>query len=195
MEESEDVNRSRWPMHPTWEQLREEFGTLAGVPPLDDERRTLVRGVRYRGRMRLLRRMEAGVIRSLEVEDASPTSAALLTLQRWKERITEKEVERITAKRRWYQEQGKSIPTWVRAGMDERFRRVEQVEHRVQMLLGIFASHGVLPLEFKPAHSVGDLLLQRVDALEQEAEKKGGVQQLLADHFATVYKVTMPLAA
>jgi hypothetical protein len=139
--------------------------------------------------------MEAGVIRSLEVEDASPTSAALLTLQRWKERITEKEVERITAKRRWYQEQGKSIPTWVRAGMDERFRRVEQVEHRVQMLLGIFASHGVLPLEFKPAHSVGDLLLQRVDALEQEAEKKGGVQQLLADHFATVYKVTMPLAA
>ena len=73
--------------------------------------------------------------------------------------------------------------------------RVEQLERRVQMLLGIFATHGVLPLEFKPAYSVGNLLLQHLDALEQEAEEKGGVQQLLADHFPKVYKVTMPLAA
>jgi hypothetical protein len=73
--------------------------------------------------------------------------------------------------------------------------RAKQLEHRVQMLLGIFASHGVLPLEFKPAYSVGDLLLQRLDALELEAEEKGGVQQLLAEHFAKVYKVSMPLAA
>jgi hypothetical protein len=57
------------------------------------------------------------------------------------------------------------------------------------------ASHSALPLEFKPAYSVGDLLLQHLDALEQEAEEKGGVQQVLADHFAKVYKVTMPLAA
>jgi hypothetical protein len=195
VEESEDVNRSRWPMHPTWQQLREAFGTLAGVPPLDDEKRRLVRGARYRGRMRLLRRMEAGVIHSLEVEDASPTSTALMTLQRWMERIAEREVERITAKCRRYQERGKAVPAWVRAGMDERFRRAEQIEQRVWMLLGIFASHGVLPLEFKPAHSVGDLLLQHLDALEQEAEEKGGVQQMLADHFAKVYKVSLPLAA
>ena len=26
VEESEDANRSRWPMHPTWQQLREAFG-------------------------------------------------------------------------------------------------------------------------------------------------------------------------
>jgi hypothetical protein len=191
VEESDGANRSRWPMHPTWQQLREAFGTTVGVPPLDDERRILVRGARYRGRMRLLRRMEAGVIRSLEVEDASPTNTALMSLQRWMERIAEKEVERITAKCRRYQEQGKPIPAWVRRGMDERFRHVEQIEHRVQMLLGIFASHGVLPLEFKPAYSVEDLLLQRLDALEQEAEEKGGVQQLLADHFAGAYKVNM----
>jgi hypothetical protein len=76
--------------------------------------------------------------------------------------------------------------------MDERFRRVEQIEQRVQMLLGIFASHGVLPLELKPAYSVDDLLLQHLEALEQEAEEKGGIQHLLADHFAKVYKVTMP---
>jgi len=195
VEVSEDANRSRWPIHPTWQQLREAFGALAGVPPLDDEKRTLVRGARYRGRMRLLHRMEAGVICSLEIEDASPTSTALMTLQRWMERIAEKEVERITTKCQRYQEQGKQIPRWVRAGMDERFRRVEQVEQRVQMLLGISASHGVLPLEFKPAYSVGDLLLQHLDALEQVAEEKGGVQQVLADHFAKIYKVSMPLAA
>ncbi len=143
--------------------------------------------------MRLLRRMEAGVIRSLEVEDASPTSTALMTLQRWMERIAEKEVERITAKCQRYHERGKLVPRWVRAGMDERFRRVEQVEHRVQMHLGVFASHNVLPLEFKPAYSVSDLLLQHLDALEQEADDKGGVQQVLADHFAKVYKVSLPL--
>jgi len=139
--------------------------------------------------------MEAGVIRSLEVEDASPTSTALMTLRRWMERIAEREVERITAKCRRYQEQGKAVPSWVRAGMDERFRRVEQIEQRVQMLLGIFASHGVLPLEFKPAYSVGDLLLQHLEALEQEAEEKDGVQHLLAEHFAKAHKISLPLAA
>jgi hypothetical protein len=75
--------------------------------------------------------------------------------------------------------------------MDVRFRRLEQVEQRVQMLLGIFASHSVLPLEFKPAYSVGDLILQHLDALEQEAEEKGGVQQMLANHFAKVYKIPL----
>ena len=49
VEYSEDANRSRWPMHSTWEQLREAFGTLACVPPLEDKKRTLVRGARYRG--------------------------------------------------------------------------------------------------------------------------------------------------
>jgi hypothetical protein len=195
VEDNGSANRSRWPMHATWMQLRAAFGTLAGVAPLDDEKRQLVRGARYRGRMRLLRRMEAGVIRSLEVEDASPAAAALMTLQRWMERIAEKEVGRLTAKCQRYQEQGKPIPAWVRRGMDERFRRVGQVEQRIQMLLGIFAAHGVLPLDFKPAYNVGDLITQHLDALEREAEEKGGVQQVLADHFAKVYKVSLPLAA
>jgi hypothetical protein len=66
------------------------------------------------------------------------------------------------------------------------------LEQRLQMLLGIFISHGVLPLEFKPSYSLGDLLLQHLDALEQEAEEKGDIQQVLADHFAKVYKVAMP---
>jgi hypothetical protein len=41
-------------------------------------------------------------------------------------------------------------------------------------------------LEFTPACSVGDLLLQRLDALEQQAEEKGGVLQTLADQFTKV---------
>jgi hypothetical protein len=61
----------------------------------------------------------------------------------------------------------------------------------VQMLLSIFSANGRMPLEFKPAYSVGDLLTQHLDELEQEAERKGGVLQTLADHFAKVYKVAM----
>jgi len=111
------------------------------------------------------------------------------------ERIAEKEVGRLTTKCQRYQEQGKPISAWVRAGMDERFRRVQQLEHRVQMLLGIFSAKGVLPLEFKPAYSVGDLLTQHLDELEQEAERKGGVLQALSDHFARVYRAPLGAAA
>jgi hypothetical protein len=34
-----------------------------------------------------------------------------------------------------------------------------------------------------------------MDALDQEAEKKGGVQQVRADHFAKIYKISIPLGA
>lgn len=57
--------------------------------------------------------------------------------------------------------------------MDERFHRVQQVEQRMQMLLGILAAQGVHPLEFKPARDVGNLLVQHIDQLEQEALGKG----------------------
>jgi hypothetical protein len=73
----------------------------------------------------------------------------------------------------------------------QRFGRGEQLEHRVQMLLGIFSAKGVLPLEFKPVYSVGDLLTQHLDELEQEAERKGGIRQSLTDHFAKIYNVAL----
>jgi hypothetical protein len=57
------------------------------------------------------------------------------------------------------------------------------------MLVGIFAVHGVLPLEFKPTLNVSDLLVQHVDELEGEAEDKGGIQAVLARHFSKVYWV------
>lgn len=81
------------------------------------------------------------------------------------------------------------VPEWIEQGMGARLQRVEQVLHRVQILLGIFAARGVLPLHLKPAYNVADLLLQHLDDLEVEAEQKGGVSQVLSDHFAKIYKV------
>jgi hypothetical protein len=74
--------------------------------------------------------------------------------------------------------------------MGARWGQMERLEHQVQMLLGIFAAKGVLPLDFKPAYSVGDLLVQHLDELEREAEEKGGVRELLAAQFARVHKVS-----
>jgi hypothetical protein len=195
VEDNGSANRSRWPTHPTWLALRKQLAAVAQAQPLDEDQRSLVRGSRYSGKNRLLRRLALGVMKSLEVEDASPTSAALMTLQRWMEKVVEKEVARIAAKCQRYQERQGYVPRWVERGMGERFSHAEQLEHRVQMLLGIFTAKGVLPLEFKPAHSVGDLLTQHLDELEQEAERKGGVIQLLIDHFAKVHKIDPPLAA
>jgi hypothetical protein len=67
------------------------------------------------------------------------------------------------------------------------------LEQRVQMLLGVFSAKGVLPIEFKPAHSVGDLQPQNLAELEHEAERKGGVLQTLIDAFTKGYKA--PLSA
>jgi hypothetical protein len=192
VEDNGSANRSRWSTHPTWVALREQFAAVAQTHQLDDDQRRLVRGSRYSGKNRILRRLALGVVNSLEVEDALPASAALMALQRWMEKVVEKEVARITAKCQRYQEKQGYVPRWVERGMGERFSRAEQLELRVQMLLGIFSSKGVLPLEFKPAHSIGDLLTQHLDELEQEADRKGGVLQALSDHFAKVYKVTMP---
>jgi hypothetical protein len=110
VEDNDSANRSRWPTHPTWLALRAQFATVAKAQPLDEDHRRLVRGSRYSGKNRLLRRMALGVVKSLEVEDASPTSAALMTLQRWMEKVVEKEVARITAKCQRYQDWQGSVP-------------------------------------------------------------------------------------
>jgi hypothetical protein len=55
-----------------------------------------------------------------------------MTLQRWMEKVVEKEGARITAKCQLYQERQGTVPRWVERGMGERFARAEQVEQRVQ---------------------------------------------------------------
>jgi hypothetical protein len=91
----------------------------------------------------------------------------MMTLRRWMEKVVEKEVARITAKCERHLEPQGFVSRWVERGMGERFSRAAQLERRVQILLGIFSAMCVLPLEFKPAHSVGDLLTQQHDELEQ----------------------------
>ena len=186
------ANRSRWLMEPTWKHLHDEYEQIAGAAPLDADAQEIVRGARYTGKSRLLRRMLLGVVDSLEIEDASPTAASLWTLHRWIEAVVAKEAERANARRSRYEAKYGSVPSWVEQGMGARMERVEQVRHRVQMLLGIFAARGVLPLHLKPAYNAADLLLQHLDDLEAEAEQKGGLSQVLTDHFAKVYKVAAP---
>jgi hypothetical protein len=60
------------------------------------------------------------------------------------------------------------------------------------MLLGIFSAKSVLPLEFKPAHSEGVLLMQHLDELEHEAERNVGALKALNHHLTGVYRITMP---
>jgi len=117
VEDNGSANRSRWPMHLTWAQLHAQFAEVAHAQPVDQDKRQLVRGSRYSGKSRILRRLALGVVKSLEVEDTSPTSAALMALQRWVEKVAEKEVERITAKCQRYQERQGHVPRWVERGM------------------------------------------------------------------------------
>jgi hypothetical protein len=187
------ANRSRWPLHPTWALLRDAYERVAGVAPLTDEAYAVVRGARYTGKSRILRRLLLGVVTSLEVEDAAPAAAALAELQRWADRAVAREAERAAVRRARYEARYGRVSAWVeRGGMGAHLERAERVRHRVQMLLGIFAARGVLPLHLKPATSVGELLMQHLDDLEAEAETKGGLTQVLIHHFAKAYKVSAP---
>lgn len=192
VEDNGSANRSRWPLHPTWAAIRAQFPMLLDVAPLDDDTRLLVRGSRYSGKSRLLRRMAVGVTSALEVEDASPASASIAQLEQWATRLADREEARAKARRERYEAKYGYVPRWVEKGMGARLERAKQVKHKVQMLLGIFAARGVLPLELKPAYNIADLLEQHILDLEDEAEQKGGVGRVLIDHFAKVYKVPVP---
>jgi hypothetical protein len=186
------ANRSRWPLDPIWATLRADYARVAGAEPLDEQARAVVRGARYDGKRRILRRLLLGVTASLEVEDASPTSAALAALRDWSARAAEREADRAARRRARYEAKLGYVPAWVEKGMGARLERAQAVQHRVQMLLGIFAARGVLALEQKPAYDIGSLVDQHLDDLEAEAEVKGGVTQVLRDHFAKVYKIAVP---
>ena len=62
-----------------------------------------------------------------------------------------------------------------RARRERRLLALELLESGIQTLLAIFTATGFLPVRFKPAHSVGSQLTQRLDELEEGAEHKGGV--------------------
>jgi hypothetical protein len=185
------VVRSRWALDPTWTVLQRDFVRLSDAP-LEADGRELVRIFRYDGRQQLLQRMALGVVKALEVEDASVASAALRELQHLAERIAAQEAAHLEARKAEAAAHTDTISRWVARGMGAGSERPERVRHLIQMLLGIFAAQGVLPLEFKPAYSVTELLDQHLDALDREAERKGGIQQVLGNHFSRVYRQALP---
>src|SRR6478609_784513 len=98
--------RARWQLDATWTLLRNEFARLSAAPPLPSDALAVVRGARYRGRARLLRKMANGLLNSLEVEDTSVASASLTAIQlqvaKWEEAMrqrAEKEAVRLAARR------------------------------------------------------------------------------------------------
>jgi hypothetical protein len=195
--------RSRWPLGPTWQVLRSEFARMAATPPLDEQSLQVVRGARYSGRNRLLNRMAAGLLVSLEREDATVASASLAQLESWAER----EARRMTARRArllaQLQEQGEldALPAdELRARLGEiaggrgvaGVERAEVLRQRLQELLGIWARQGVLPLEVRRVGSVVELVQPYLAQLETLAAEKGGVAELVRQHFAKTYRAYVP---
>jgi hypothetical protein len=207
--------RARWPLDPTWALLRREFGLLSDAPPLSADSLAVVRGAQYRGRARLLRKMANGLLNSLEVEDTSVASASLTAIQlhasKWEEamrRRAEKEAERLNTRRAKLLAQLETTDgldqiaeddlrarlAVIEEGRGVAQERAERVRHRLQTLLGVFDAYGITARQIKPVVSVGDLVSQHLEALEAEADEKGGAAQLLHDHFQKLYKVSAPLS-
>jgi hypothetical protein len=208
--------RARWPLDPTWALLRKAFGQLADAPPLSPDALAVVRGAQYRGRARLLRKMANGLLNSLEVEDTSVASASLTAVQlqaaKWEDgmrRRAEKEADRLNMRRarllarlgasegldQVAEENLRAKLAVIEEGRGLALDRPERMRHRLQTLLGVFDAYGVTTQQIKPVVSVADLLQQHLDALEAEAEEKGGIAQLLHDHFQKLYKVSAPVGA
>lgn len=183
---------ARWPVDPTWETLRANFGRLAEAAPLDDAGRALVRAKRYEGRRRLLRRLMLGFLKALEERDASVASASLAQFQKLAERLAQHEAQRLEVRQQAALEATGERSAVVATGMGALADRPERARHLIQTLLGVCSAYGVLPLELRPVASVADLLVLHLDALQAEADEKGGIEQVLADHFAKVYKLPAP---
>ncbi len=200
--------RSRWPLDPTWATLRDEFGRVAGVAPLRPEALSVVRGARYAGRNRLLNRMAAGLLASLDVADAEIAHAALLRLSEDVEKRAAREAERLATRRAALLAQLEKETPGGLDGIDEgelRARlsvidggrgllneRPDALRHRLAMLLGIWAAKGVLPLEIEPVPDVAALFRRHEADLGALAIEKGGVPALLHAHYLKTFKTSAP---
>jgi len=152
----------------------------------------LVRAKRYEGRRRLLRRLMLGFLKALEAHDASVASASLAQFQQLAERIARHEAQRMEAYNQAALDAIGVIPAERAIGLGALADQPDKARHLIQTLLGVCAAYGVLPLELRPVTSVADLLALHLDALQAEADEKGGIEQVLADHFSKVYKLPAP---
>jgi len=204
--------RSRWPLDPTWVRLRREFAQVAGAPPLSPDALSVVRGARYAGRNRLLNRMAAGILASLDVADAEVAHTALMRLsavvERAMQRRAAREATRLAQRRRALLAQlEQETPGGLDAIDEDELRarlavidagrglldeRPEVLRHRLAMLLGIWSAQGVLPLQIEPVPDMAALFQRHEADLSARASEKGGVPALLAQHYQKLFKVSAP---
>jgi hypothetical protein len=206
---TDDPNRGRWPEHPTWAALRDGFAPLAlHEAELPERSLDLVRAARYTGYRRLLDRMAAGVLTTLEAMDTDP-GAALVSyvtyLTRIAGRIKRRQNKRAAAWRRREVEATQlgfpsPLTPDVRRGLGTRLDTPTRAEKRAQLLnmaLGVFTSVEVVHLRVQreaDVSNLGDLLLYSLDDLEEIAAQKGGIRQLLDEKRRKVYRANAPRA-
>ncbi|HEV8191524.1 MAG TPA: hypothetical protein VGP82_08565 [Ktedonobacterales bacterium] len=86
----------------------------------------------------------------------------------------------------------------VQHGLGARLDTPTRAQKRAQLLdmaLGVFTSAGVVHLRVQreaEVSNLGDLLLYRLDDLEDIAAKKGGIRQLLDETWRKVYQANAP---
>ena len=183
---TDDPNRGRWPEHPTWTALRAGFAPLAlREAELPERSLDLVRATRYTGYRRLLDRMAAGVLTTLEAMDTDPGAALasyIVYLARVVGRIKRQQKRRAAAWRGKEQDAMRlgAVPLMpdVRLGLGARLDTPTRADKRAQLLnmaLGVFTSAGVVHLRVQreaDVSNLSDLLLYSLDDLEDMLRRR-----------------------
>jgi hypothetical protein len=81
------------------------------------------------------------------------------------------------------------------ADEQRQMRSYEQVDHLAKMAPGVFTSIGVTKGELPPFTHVADLLEYLCDDLEEIAQEKGNIGQILYDKWCKIYKMLPTLKA
>jgi hypothetical protein len=191
VEPDDDTNRGRWPIHPTWQVLRDSFVHAMVRSPLPDGKLQLVRAERHTGYKRLLDRMAVGVLSALDLADTDPgavTGSWLAYMFRLAQAIKYKqEARQAEWQRRGLHTRAEDVR---RHGMGATLDRARKVEELLNMGLGVFTSSGAAHSTLTDVGSVADLLNVMLEDFEALALEKGGMAQLLFDKRCKVYKAT-----
>jgi hypothetical protein len=189
---TDDSNRARWPVHPTWAVLHEGFAAASARTPPPESTLKLVRAERHSGYQRLLDRMAVGVLTAVDLYDSDPGAVAgswLAAMYRLAQAIRRKQEDRLAA---WQAYSQRERAEAARRGMGASLDHLEKVEQILAMALGVFTGVGVVSSALPHVASVADLLCTVVDDLEAVARSKGGIGQLLHDKRCRVYKAYAP---
>jgi hypothetical protein len=182
----EDTNRARWKTHPHWRALQEGFAAVAlcGAPPADAAGKLeLVRAHRHSGYGRILRRMGLGIaVTAATLMHSDPAAVVPAYLENVR-RIARRAAVLQAAKRAQGRERASDVA---------QRRYAEHLQELAEMALGVFAAEGVVKAELPRVGSVAELLCELVDEIEELADAKGGVGQVLHDKWCKLYKVNPP---